>query len=145
MKKSVLGVLILSSTMLFTGCRYTVTSKVVEDKVQVYNDTLDKTLKTYITVLSKAKENNSYLLDYLVTDVNIASVLNIKDSDTLSEEYKEALEINGVVQDYYFTSYGATGLREVIILNSPRNTMYATVVWDEDGDILSIKRVVRAL
>ena len=138
-----LGVLVVMCSIVLCGCSDSLTTQVTKKDVANYNSGVDIALSSYSKLKEIATKNKEDVLLYLKSDIN--NNLTINQTDKLSSELREEFKVSSVVEDMYMTSLNSEDLVEVIILSGINKVMYATVVWDNDGTISNIYRVVKDL
>ena len=143
-KKSLKVISLVGLSLSLVGCGSSLTAKVNQKDVDEYNLVVEKTLKGFTDGVTESKLIQEELYEFILTD-KLSESLKITTKDTLPVGVIEEFKNNILVDDMYFTSYGASNLREVIIFNSPNNRLIATIIWNTDGSIDSIRRVVVSL
>lgn len=142
-KKFTFIVSLFCLSSLMVGCSNSLAVKVTEDDVVKYNTVVDKTIESYSNGVAFSQKVKDELFEFILTDkLPNNNSLTIHNKDTITDEIKEEFKNNILLDDFYFTSFGASNLREVIIFNSPKNRLITTVIWNTDGSIESLERVV---
>lgn len=145
MNKKIISVVCLSLlTSQLVGCGSDISVKANKKEVEDYNLVVEKSLKGFTDGVTESKKVQEDLYKFILTDELVDS-LKVDKKDTLTDEVKDEFKTNILVDDLYFTSYGASNLREVVIFNSAKSRMIATIIWNDDGSMDSIERVVFAL
>lgn len=110
-------------------------------EVEQYNKMVEETLNSYVDMQIVAEKEKESMLKFVTKD----SEWSWSDSykvKALTPEELDAFQIYSIVYDEYFTSLGASAVREVIIISGYKHRMYVTIIWGQDG-ILSIDREVK--
>lgn len=126
------------------GCSGDLSVKTNKKEVEDYNVVVEKTLKAFTDGVTESQNIQNDLYKFILTDELVGS-LKVNKQDTLSEDIIEEFKTNILVDDLYLTSYGASNLREVVIFNSANSRLIATIIWNDDGSIDSIERVVTSI
>lgn len=134
--------------LTLSGCGVLSPSQIEQKQAEVdeYNKLYQETAIAYKKEKSLAVESKDNLINYLLTGKEWGGITDdtMLPSTKLSDTEVEAFERNGVAKDTFFTALGASGLREVLIINGDRYRMYATVIW-LDNKVYSIERKVVSL
>jgi hypothetical protein len=138
--------LLVLCSLLLSGCSFLPLADLGSKKVKVkeYNILVDGTLNSYPKVKKFAESEKTKMFDFILKDTKwetfekADSFVALK---PLTKEEKEALGVYAVVYDKYFTSLGADGIREVIILNGTYIRLYITLLWGKDT-VYSVNRKV---
>lgn len=138
------GLTVILVGALLSGCGVLQldSSKVKEQDVLKYNELVAGTVASYAQGKLKSEEEKEQVLKYLTTDEGWSFVETAPiQPEPLTEEQKQAFQLNGIIYDEYFTALGADGVREVIILSGQGAKMFVTILWGKDA-LHSISREV---
>lgn len=138
--------LLIIGVILLSGCsvspEFDLQAK--KQEIEEYNRLVDSTLEAYKDSRTFAELNKEDLIEYLTKDTEWGLLPSENKPNTMTEEELKAFRVHGVIHDEYFTSLGATSVREVIILSGMGYNLFATILWDED-EIISISREIKKL
>ena len=113
MKRQLYTIFISIIILCLSGCSYSNTNvKVKEKEVVDYNSLVTNTLDNYIEGVNFARENKKELISSIL-DGNSNNDLFIGFVDSLSIN-KDDFESYKILEDSYFTSYGASAVREIL-------------------------------
>lgn len=140
MKKGLVSFLLVFCLIL-TGCSST-SLKVKQEEISKYNTLIKDTLSYYEECRLFAEKNKQTILNFILTDdKNKLGGLKTPqlNASALTKEDIASFSSYATVHDLFFTSYGATSVREVILIVSGNKRMYITIVWGKD-EIISFER-----
>lgn len=135
----------LVMTSILSGCEIFDQTKSQEKDVNDYNKQVATTITDYAASKVTAEKHKDELMNFLLKDEGFDLLAKAKYSiaPALSKKQSEAFKIhNSVIFDDYYTSLGASSIREVIVIKGSKMTMYATIIWTKDS-IFSIERKVK--
>lgn len=148
MKVAKIAVVSLIVATLLSGCDALPFSDVnaTRQRVTEYNDLVKGTLDSYTSSKVNATKQKEAMIAYVTqdkewSDVSIQTSLDVR---PLTTAEKDSFELYGVVYDKFFTSIGATSLREVLVINGNDTRMFVTIIWSGDA-VVSISRVVQTV
>lgn len=104
-----------------------------------YDNVADGTLDYYSKYRQLAEENTDTLIAYILKGEHNALFDKIQ-IPALTDDVKVSFVDYRVIFNDFFTSYGATSVRQVIVIEGERK-MVISVVWGREG-VLSIERTV---
>ena len=141
-KKCLLWLIISSS--LLGGCNILDKQQDMKlEEIRTHNKLVDDTVNNFAVVKNFAEGNKEGLMRFILQD-ELWNWGHKAELEPLTDEEKESFKIKGVVYDEFFTSLGASGVREILVINGTNHRMYVTVIWGEE-DIISLERVVKEL
>jgi hypothetical protein len=124
---------ILSSLLLLTGCYPIPTLNISAEKQKVtnYNLLVAKTLANYVEYKGLAKKEQNSLISFLLSNKRVLPLAGKALSVTplTQKEFNSFKQYHFVSFNHYFTALGASGVREVLIIDSQNYRMYVTLIW----------------
>lgn len=143
LKKVILIPLVLS--LALSGCSGLSDADAKRKEVEEYNTLVSTTVDTFTEVKTYAETSQRDLLGYLKNNTEWDN-LSAKEegSENVTPEVLDGFGTASVVYNDYFTSIGASAVRQVLVLRGDGYIMYATVLWGKDEVISLTRRVVEA-
>lgn len=138
-KLNVICGIALASSILLTGCGQSVSSK--EKEVTEYNSLVKKTLDSFAEGKTYAESNQTNIIKYLVTGKDWNGVSSKEEGYDSSVVMSDSIDAISTIYSDYFTSTGASSVRQVLVLKGEGKILYATIIWTGD-DVVSVSRRV---
>lgn len=130
---SVAALLILS----LSGCTNSASVTAKRDEVERYNETVKQTISAYNACISFASDNRQSLMDIVFRNRYVPALYE----ERLSSMDLENILEDMILQDRFYTAYGATGAREIIQFGGYGERLYLTIIWGAEN-IIDIERQV---
>lgn len=134
----------LALSFVLTGCSTLQVSgtSLAQQTVNNYNLLVAHTLADYAQAKLVADQGKSALFAFLTSDTPSPLVKSVSHQlPALTPSQLRSFKQSSVAFDNYFTALGATGVREVTIIDSPSYKLYATTLWNAKG-LYALNRTV---
>lgn len=139
---------LVTATFLLSGCSSFMglnNSQQRQQEVAQYNQTVAKTLSSYGIAKKLAKDNSDNVYDFSIKDTSFPLLANAKQTGVeklTKSQRKDFADYSSIIYDDFYTAYGASGVREVLVIKGANSIMYVTLIWGAK-ELISVDRVVQ--